>query len=210
MSIYNIDTLRNADGTYRNAPASLVKGAVNCGHTAHLQTARGTVAFRPYTISEVRMNPRTGRPYFPGERKGWNILVEFYPTGADRSEEIELRTNSKRDAIRFALTHLNGMPHGFQAGDFTSYHANQAERDAVVLAVMGGLVLIEYEMPGTTNNRVTSALVVCDAVGTDLQHVRNYSHRTLPRKWIDAMHRQGTRGWIGEGQREIGPVPFPK
>jgi hypothetical protein len=37
MSKYNIDALRNDDGTYRAASANLIRGALRCGHTAHLQ-----------------------------------------------------------------------------------------------------------------------------------------------------------------------------
>lgn len=204
LSKYNIDALRNKDGSYRPASAALIKGALGCGHTAHLQTGRGTVAFRPYHIEEVRINARTGEPYFPGEKVGRNWLVEFFPTGHEHGDEIRLYTSDPKAALAFAFQHLNGKPHVYVAGDFVEVWSNQAMRDGSVLAVRGFEVLVEYEMPAGT-----SALVVYHAVGTELSHVRNYSYNSVPKCWLDAMHDQGTNGWIGMGQRCSTAVQFP-
>lgn len=210
FSQYNIDALRKDDGTYRAATTKIISGALQCGHTAHLQTERGTVAFRPYTIDEVRINERTGEQYFPGEKAGKNWLVEFFPHDHyERRNEIQLYTSSLRDAIVFAYTHLNGRPHKFHTGDFVWWYSNQADREATVLAILGDEILIEYELPGTTSGRETSSLVLCRGCGDTLSYIRNYTHRKLPKRWIKAMNDQGTRDWIGLGQRESQSVPFP-
>lgn len=209
-SQYNIDALRNKDGNYRRAGANFIKGALECGHTAHLQTGRGTVAFRPYKIDEVRVR-KDGTQYFPGEKVGQNWLVEFYPTGHNPGDEIRLYSNNKIDLIRFAYGHLNGEQKACaSSGDATSTWSNQANREADVLAVIGEEVLIEYEMPGTTNGRETSSLRVIKQIGIlEYGAYKSYSYRNLPKRWINAMHEQGTEDWIGMGQTESEPVPFP-
>lgn len=210
MSNYNIDALRNDDGTYARAGALFISGALRCGHTAHIQTDLGVLAIRPYKIEEIRRR-KDGTQYFPGERRGKNWLLEFYPTGHSRhGEEIRLYTALRDEAMEFAYKHLNGCDHSWQAGQSTTWYANQARRDADVLAVVGNEVLIEYVMPGTTNGRETSALVLCEIHGvTRLRHVRNYTHRKLPVRWVKAMNDQGTQDWLGLGQRERDEVPFP-
>ena len=210
-SPYNIDALRRPDGTYADASAKLIRGALKCGHTAHLQTSRGVVAFRPFTLHHEHLEGERGelrKKLWPSDRPGLNWLVEFYPNG-QREGMLEYRGNREADALAFAYEHLNGRRHRFRTGQYVTWFANQARRDADVLAVVGDEVLIEYAMPGTTNGRETSALVLCLGCADRLHHVRNYTHRKLPKRWVQAMHDQGTTDWIGEGQRESQPVPFP-
>lgn len=211
MRDFSIDTLRNSDGTYRDASVNIIRGALRCGHTAHLQTARGIVAFRPFTLTERDCCGARGElraKHWPMDRIGQNWLVEFYPRLV-RGPESEYRGPDERAALQFAFEALNGRSHNYRAGATCQWYANQARRDAVVLAVLGDEVLIEYLMPGSTNGRETSALVLCHATASGLTHVRNYTHRKLPKRWVRAMHEQGTNDWEGLGQREAEPVPFP-
>ena len=209
-SQYNIDSHRNSDGTYAYPSATWIKGMLRCGHTCHVTSPKGTLAIRPYSIDKVRINMRTGEPYFPGERAGENWLLEFYPVGGGREDETKLYTALRSEALEFAYKALTGQDHDWQAGQWTRWYANQNWRDADVLAVLGNEVLIEYVMPGTTNGRETSALVLCEVSGvTQLHHIRNYAHRALPKRWIRAMHDQGKTSWIGLGQREASEIPFP-
>lgn len=224
-SRYNIDALRNDNGTYGRAGVAFIRGALRCGHTAHIQTDLGTLAIRPYTIDEVRTysGKRAGEVVFPGEAVGHNWLLEFYPPNHKHGDEIQWRGRSQRAALAFAFSHLNGQAHHFAHGESIKYWSNQADRDATVLAVIDDEVLIEYEMPGTTsqwgyNRRTgeyrhpatpTSALVLCRGEVNRLSPIRTYPHSKLPRKWVAAMIDQGTDDWIGMGQRALEPTPFP-
>jgi len=149
-SRYNIDALRNDNGTYGRAGVAFIRGALRCGHTAHIQTDLGTLAIRPYTIDEVRTysGKRAGEVVFPGEAVGHNWLLEFYPPNHRHGDEIQWRGRSQRAALAFAFSHLNGQAHHFAHGESIKYWSNQADRDATVLAVIDDEVLIEYEMPG--------------------------------------------------------------
>lgn len=210
LSKFNIDALRQPDGSYRQASMALIKGAVGCGHTAHLQTERGIVAFRPYTLKAEWMASRLdrdGNPRIPGEKVGQNWLVEFYPAdhAADNRNEVQLYTADPKAAARFAFANLNGSPHSFEAGDFVEVYSNQAMRDGCVLATRGFEVLVEYEMPAGT-----SALVLFMPLGNELgSPVRNYSYNRVPQCWIDAIRRSGQTHWIGMGQRSRTRIPFP-
>ena len=211
MRDYSIDTLRRSDGTYDFATAACIKGALRCGHTAHLQTERGIVAIRPYTLTASNFEGDRGalrRKHWPMDGVGQNWLVEFYRDGT-RDGVTEYRGQDERAALQFAFEALNGVGHAYRAGTLFHWYANQAHRDAVVLAVLGDEVLIEYLMPGTTNGRETSALVLCHGYATGLTQIRTYPHRALPQRWVRAMHAQGTNDWDGLGQRESEPVPFP-
>jgi len=219
MSKYNVDALiidRKA-GTYRQAGARFIEGALECGHTAHIQTDLGIVAFRPYNIDMVRINNRTGEDQFPGEVKGQNWLLEFYPTGHKHGDEITMRSTNKMDLIRFAYGLLNGEQKAtVESGDSRPVYANQAQREGWILAVIGEQVLIEYEMPGTTaqyaHHPATpwSALRIVNMIGTmEYGDYKSVTHAKLPKRWVTAMHDQGIDDWIGAGQREITPVPFP-
>jgi len=208
---FSIDTLRRADGTYRDASAAMILGALRCGHTAHLQTDRGIIAIRPYTLPGSAFEGERGalrRRHWPADGVGKNWLVEFYPRGS-RDGMTEYRGQDESAALQFAFEALNGWPHTYRAGDTCEWFANQGPREATVLAVLGGQVLIEYLMPGTTSGRETSALVVCRGTARGLDHLRNVTHRRLPARWARAMRQQGTRDWHGVGQREAEPVPFP-
>jgi len=218
ISKYNVDALiidRRA-GTYHPAGANFIKGALKCGHTAHIQTERGTLAIRPYTITERRLR-KDGTLYFPGEKIGRNWLLEFYPTGHKHGDEITMRSINKIDLIRFAFGLLNGEQKAtVEAGDFETVYANQGLRDGTVLAVIGEEVLIEYEMPGTTAKWAHfpatpwSALRIVKMIGLmEYGGYKSVAHRKLQKRWIAAMHDQGTEDWIGKGQRETEPVPFP-
>ena len=212
MSKYNIDALRNGDGTYRAASANLIRGALRCGHTAHLQTERGIIAIRPFNLRPEDLTGSRGElraKHWPMDGKGLNWLVEFYP-GGRRKGMTEYRGQDERAALQFAFEALNGRPHFYSAGARCTWYANQANRRATVLATQGDDVLIEYLMPGTTSGRETSALVLCHASASGLTLARNYSHRALPKHWVRTMHEQGTDEWLGLGQRESTAVPFPK
>ena len=204
-SKYNIDALRNKDGSYRFARYRFITGALTAGHTTHLRTERGTVAMRPYEIKEVRINQRTGEPYFPGEKVGRNWLVEFCPTGGSHDDAVKLYTHNRNDAARFVFKHLNGFLNSYTAGDSVDIWSNQNWREGTVLAVIDDQALIEYDMPsGSTSLRI-NRVIGHHFVGA----YRTPSYRTLPKKWIAAMHEQGTSWWMGLGQREREPVPFP-
>ena len=213
MSQFNIDALRRSDGTYRDASPRIISGALRCGHTAHLQTGLGTIAIRPFVLKPEDLEGERGekrKQLWPMDRAGQNWLVEYYPAEHDALRPAEYRGNNFDAAVEFIYRHLNGRDHAFEAGKLITWYANQASRDATVLAVLGDDVLIEYEMPGTTSGRETSALVLCHAyAASNLTQLRTYSHRKLPRYWVDAMIDQGTTDWIGMGQRELEPVPFP-
>lgn len=210
-SPYNIDALRRSDGTYRDASAQLIKGALQCGHTAHLQTGRGIIAIRPYTLRPEDLKGERGelrKKLWPMDRVGLNWLIEFYLEG-ELADASEYRGNNMAEALAFAYQALNGRSHGYRAGAACQWWANQARREATVMAVLGDEVLIEYLMPGTTNGRETSALVLCNASASGLTPVRTYPHRKLPMRWVRAMQSQGTSDWYGLGQREQDPIPFP-
>ena len=192
----NIDTLRKADGTYHRADFRHVRRMfLNEQGATHLQVDSNVIAVRP------------GEQLVDGERvRGWT--VDRCPNGIRGSSKF-FNANEMSRAIRACLVFLNGQAHSFTAGDSTSWTANQGERDASVLAVIGDEVLIEYEMPGTTNGRSTSALVLCRGLGRTLTSIRNYPHAKLPQKWVDAIHEQGWASlWIGLGQRSSEPVPL--
>lgn len=212
----SIDTLKLKNGTYRNARNIDIERALNCGHTEHLQTERGIVALRPYTIEEVRINKRTGERYFPGEQVGKNWLIEYYPPNHNHGDEIRLYTNNKEDALRFAFKHLNGHTNPYQPNDSFSVYANQAERDGYVLAVIGDEVLVEYQMPGTTSKwaghpaEPTSALRIQKVLGNRMiGDYKSVSYNNVPKKWLRAIKEAGMTDWIGMGQRSRTRIPFP-
>jgi hypothetical protein len=177
----SIDTLRQADGTYRAATYHDAARTLMCGHTEHLQTERGIIAIRPV---------RAG---------GWNL------TRSSHRDELQHFTSSLA-AIRFILRHLNGsVGPAYEAGDTVVVEANQGKREGTVLAVLGDECLIEYEMPNGT-----SALRVVQAIGYKLVGTyKTMPHGSVTRRWIEAMREQGTTDWIGRGQRQFTATPFP-
>ena len=206
-SKYNIDALKNGDGTYGRATYRWIKGAIHCGHTAHLETELGVVAFRPFKD--------------PDGKQRWRL--DFYGPYQDDianrdSENAEFGAHEKVDMIRWAYEHLNGsLDTEYQPNDMINVWANQAEREGYVLATIGDEVLLEYEMPGTTAKfwnhpaEPWSALRVIRTIG--LEAVGNYkavSYNTVPKRWLAAIREAGMTNWIGMGQRAAARIPFPE
>ena len=228
MSPFNIDALKTKDG-FRFAPITFIQGAIECGHTAHLQTSHGIVAIRPYNIKEIRINKRTGEQYFPGEAVGQNWLIEFYPPGHKHGDEIQLYTSSAAEASRFIHFHLNGMDRVQEEAydqhqclfpvrhvyDTMRVWCNQAKRDATIIAKIDDQVLLEVEMPGTTSKwaghpaQPTSFLAQYTVSGRELINKRNVSYNAVPKRWLAAIREAGTTDWIGMGQRSTVRIPFP-
>jgi hypothetical protein len=101
----NIDTLRNSDGTFRNAMYTDIVRCLNADHTTHLQTDRGTMAFRPCTVNaEDGFNVSR---CVPGQQQ----QTKFF-SGSDRNR-----------IIRAALRFLNGSANSYWA------HAAYAGRE---------------------------------------------------------------------------------
>ena len=228
LSEYNIDALKQEDGTFKDAGFALIKGAIECGHTAHLQTERGVVAFRPYEINEVRVNQKTGVQYFAGEEAGKNILVEFFSTASDSSIEddsIRMPVVRMYDLSRGAYKKLHGsMDTQYKANDYIAVYCNQAYREGYVLATIGDEMIVEFEMPGTAgrwgyNRRTgqyrhdaapTSALRVVQTIGrVEVGTYKPYSYNSVPKKWLKAIREAGMTQWIGMGQRSLRRIPFP-
>ena len=163
-SKYNIDALKNDDGSFRRASYAMIKGAAKCGHTAHLETEHGVVAFRPFTDRKT-------------DEKRWRL--DFYGPYQDDianrdSENAEFGYGEGLDLIRWAYEHLNGsMDTSYEPNDGIDVWANQAEREGYVLATIGDKVMLEYEMPGTTSKwrghpaQPTSALRVVTTIGLE-------------------------------------------
>lgn len=208
-SKYNIDALKNGDGTFRPASFNWIKGCRDCGHTAHLETERGVVAFRPYKDPE-------GKP-----RWRLDFYGPYQEHIANRDSENADFSNSytdKLDLIRWAYEHLNGsLDSAYGPNDSIEVWANQAEREGYVLATIGDEVLIEYEMPGTTAKygkfhpaQPWSALRVIKTIG--LQPVGDYqsvSYNNVPKRWLRAIKAADMTNWIGMGQRSATRIPFP-
>lgn len=85
-------------------------------------------------------------------------------------------------------------------GENITIHANQGERDAAVLAVLGDEALIEYEMPGGT-----TALRVVSAHDPDLI-LRRYAYTDVPLRWLRAMLEVGS-DWTGMPQQSHSLAP---
>lgn len=109
--------------------------------------------------------------------------------------------------VCFKLTHKNGgeaRPDYFveefaeifkwKPLDRLTVDANQGEREAYVLAVIGDEALIEYEMP-----KGSTAMWVVNAWNPEPGCIRNIAYRSCPKKWHDAMEEAGTQ-WEGRGQ----------
>jgi len=181
-SKYNIDALKNGDGTFRRAGYGIIKGAMNCGHTAHLETERGVVAFRPFKDPGSLM-------------RQWRL--DFYGPYQDDianrdSENAMFHATEKIDLIRWAFEHLNGsMDTWLEPNNGIDVWANQAEREGFVLATIGDEVLIEYEMPGTTAKyahhpaQPWSSLRIIKTIGLiPVGDYRSVSYTAVPKKWL--------------------------
>ncbi len=85
----------------------------------------------------------------------------------------------------------------YEAGDNITITRNQGKREAVVLAVIGDEVLIEYTMPkGTTALSFTSHT----AIENDQEDYKAVSYRNVPVKWLKAIVEEGLE-WVGYDQR---------
>lgn len=189
-SKYNIDALKNKDGTFRRADYGWIKGAMECGHTAHLQTDLGVVAFRPFKDPGSLM-------------RQWRL--DFYGPYQDDianrdSENAMFHATEKIDLIRWAFEHLNGsMDTWMEPNDGIDVWANQAEREGYVLATIGDQVLLEYEMPGSTAKygrfpaKPWTALRVIQTIGDHpVGGYRSVSYNSIPKKWLAAIKEAGT------------------
>ena len=192
----NIDTLKRADGTFRKANVGDIKRMLSADHVTHIQTERGTIAIRPGRRA-VDSNPENAE-------RGWTV---DRAVAGGRLQSKWFRHGEQVRLIRAVILFLNGTLHGFEAGHDCVVYANQADRDAYVLAVLGQQVLVEYEMPAGT-----TALVLYSAIGNMLTRIKTIPHLALGQRWVDAIHEQGyAHLWIGKGQRRQShePVPLP-
>ena len=191
--------------------------ALSAGHTEHLQTEHGIIAIRPMSVKDGR-----GR-----ETITW--LIDFYDRSTDKPEDRDnnsQRFSNRLAAIRHILTCLNGKAPAPELGphDCLEVWANQAEREATVLAVLGDEVLIEYEMPGTTsqygyNRRTgqyrhpaqpTSSLRIIKMIQNKIVgDYKSMSYKRVTKRWLQAIREAGTTDWIGCGQATNGRVEFP-
>lgn len=201
----SIDTLKTSDG-YRQARFRDATKALDAGHTEHLQTEHGIIAVRPFKDSD--------------DSRSW--CIDFYPKGERQpGNERQYRNDfvNRLAAIRFILTSLNDAHPApeFEPHDNLEVWANQAEREAYVLAVIGDEVLIEYEMPGTTSKwahhpaQPTSALRVIQCIqDRPVGNYKTMSYKAVPVRWLQAIREAGTTDWIGMGQRGRTRIPFPQ
>lgn len=200
-----IDTSPRFPGGYRPARFTDAAMALQAGHTEHLQTEHGIIAVRPFKDSDDSLN--------------W--CIDFYPKGErEPGNERQYRNDfvNRLAAIRHILTSLNDkhpVPE-FEPYDCLDVWANQAEREAYVLAVIGDEVLIEYEMPGTTSQwahhpaQPTSALRVIQCIqDKPVGSYKTMSYKAVPVRWLQAIREAGTTDWIGCGQRSKTRIPFP-
>jgi len=212
----SIDTLKSGEG-YRSARYRDASRALKAGHTEHLQTEHGTIAIRPMSVSDGR-----GRATLT-----W--LIDFSNHSTEKPENRDnnsQRFTNRLAAIRHVLTCLNGKAPApeFAPHDYVSVWANQAEREATVLAVLGDEVLLEYEMPGTTsqwdyNRRTgqyrhpadpTSALRVVQVIQNKIVgDYKSMSYKKVTKRWLQAIREAGTTDWLGMGQRSGERIPFP-
>ena len=178
----NIDTLRRNDNTYRAAEYIDVVRCLNADHVTHLQRDANVVAIRP-------------------TEDGWT--VDRAPNGITGSSKFFPKAEQLR-VIRNVLRFLNGTENSYETGDITAVEANQGEREAEGLATSGNQMLVEYLMPNGT-----SALRIITVCGRRFIDQRSVPYRNVPKKWVRAMHEQGTNLWEGRCQRSTGRVPFP-
>lgn len=220
MSPFNIDALKREDGTYRPATYSLIRGARKCGHTAHLQTERGTLAIRPFKRKEI-----FGEGEFEREVESQMWRVDFYHTGHelpldDKHDFAEFDLPTQTDLIRWAFIRLNGSlsPVSYGPNDSYDVEANQGVREGTVLAIIDDEMMVEYEMPGTTTQwrsggrlmgNTTSALRIVRMIGDQEVGHKTCSYNAVPKKWLQAIRDAEMTDWIGMGQRSHKRIPFP-
>ncbi len=74
-----------------------------------------------------------------------------------------------------------------KAGNDITVWANQADREAVILAVIGEQALIEYVMP-----KLTTALRLVPVDDVNTYDYKTYAYNKIPVKWMKAIREQGT------------------
>jgi hypothetical protein len=206
-SKYNIDALKH-DGGFNKAGYKWIAGSLGCGHTAHLETEHGVVAFRPFRDRDTN-------------KQWWRL--DFYGPYQDdiaNRDSENIQSDDRLALIRWAFEKLNGsMDTWFEPNDTFEVWSNQAERPACVLATIGDEVLIEYEMPGTTSKwrghpaEPTSSLRVIKTIGLEIVgDYRSVSYKTVPKRWLRAIKEAGTTEWIGMAQASFKKerIPFPE
>jgi len=200
----SIDTLRT-NGGYRAATYNDIKATVHAGHTEHLQTERGVVAFRPYE-GGGRRDKITGV-----ERKGHWVMADFYPLGGREGHETVDFPRNDVELIAWAMERLNGSCDcTLEPNDCLDVWANQAEREAVVLAVLGDTAILEYEMPGRYSTVPTSALRIQRFIGDEpIGGYRSVSYNNVPKRWLRAIQAADMTNWLGMGQGSHTRIPFP-
>lgn len=195
LSSYNIDALRNEDGTYNLCTRRIASGALETPHVTHLQRADRIVAMRRTEVSS----------------RDDKVLYTL-----DFSNRICQQFKDLSSAIDAVMDWLNDGEHGYEAGQVMRVHCNQAWREATVLAVIGDEILVEGEMPGTTSswgsaargtrhNRETTFLRRYNVALGDLRGMRSISYNSCPKKWLAAIDSQHGE-WIGFGQRMTKPL----
>lgn len=132
------------------------------------------------------------------ERRGDPRRAHTYCNAAMLADEIRV---SHYEAVSMN-EYLDGMP--WEAHDCIGVWANQAERDAFVLATIGKDLILEYEMPNGS-----SALLQFTVKNRKLTKRRNINYNAVPKRWITAIREAGTTDWIGKGQRSAQRIPFP-
>lgn len=88
------------------------------------------------------------------------------------------------------------MDRSIKVGDEVSIYANQADRSAVVLSIVGNDALLEYVMPA---GRTFLRLVKLTEAGTmpiDALAYRTVSYPAVPSRFIDDMRKNGV-SWLG-------------
>lgn len=186
MSSYNIDRLRNSNGTFDLCSRRIASGALETEHVTHLQRDGRTVAMR--------------RSVTDGK-----VLYTL-----DYSNRICQQFTSLSKAIDAVIDWLNQGKHSYRCGQWLSVWCNQANREAQIKAVIGSQIIVEVEMPGTTSSwgnhvRATTFLCTYDVALGDLRNKRSISYTSCPKKWLQAIDEQ-SGDWIGMGQRMVRPL----
>jgi hypothetical protein len=110
------------------------------------------------------------------------------------------------------MTNDTTPPTTWIAGDQLDLYVNQACRDAQVLAVVDGQMLLEYEMPAGHTGLQLVALAHRDGYAP-YTWVRTYGYTRVPKKWLRAIQEQGEAPyWQGRSQSRTvdRDIPFPE
>ena len=196
-SKYNIES--HKDG--RRVTHRWVMRMLSAEHTTHCQSQRfGIIAIRP-CADGIRID------FYKGDDSPRHHHEASLILGGDSAKpqwEGITRACNKLAAIKWILERINGgIDAGFTANDSVTVWRNQADREAVVLAVIGDQVLVEYEMP-----KGTSAMLLFNSIeGEFFDCGRSISYKTCPQKWVNAINAADME-WMGNSQ--TGYVAFPE